>query len=235
MRNLSPVLVAAFLMTACAAEEATEIDPEGGAFEGVEEDNDPNSIMDDGKSDLPAYQVPTGLPKLVKPEIIISLQGLTVHLFDRETGFSEVYPTGVGVKGSNGRSITPTGHFRTSSNINDVWWYVARRTSPEYFHGLPFLRIDAKNSLGQNTYAMHGPVTEVLQRGYVSHGCARMARNDIIRLFWLVKGNASTPVTIQQETELDAAGAKVDVGKTAKLFAVGEQIKFGASVGPRPW
>ena len=107
-------------------------DPEQGSFEGVDEDTDPSAELDDGKSDIPRYPIPMNLPELVEPEIIVSLDGLTVHLFDRVTGFNVVYPAGVGVKNSRGRSITPTGHFKTSPNIADTWWYVARRTNPSY-------------------------------------------------------------------------------------------------------
>ena len=212
------------------------IDPEDGAGEGVAYDEEnPNAPMDDGKSDAPRYAIPTDLPQLVAPEIIVSLDGLTVHLFDRETGFQAVYPAGVGTKNSRGVSITPAGHFRTGANTADGWWFVPRRTVPEYFGGFPFLRIDAKNHVGANTYALHGPITDELIRGYVSHGCIRMRANDIIRLFWMVKKFPQIPVTIQREVERDAAGNRVDVGRTPKLWAVGERIQFGASVGARPW
>ncbi len=36
------------------------------------------------------------LPVLPSPEVVISLDGLTLHLFDRTTGFDRVYPVGVG-------------------------------------------------------------------------------------------------------------------------------------------
>ena len=62
-----------------------------------------------------------------------------------------------------------------------------------------------------------------------------MRGNDIVRIFWSVKSHPSMPVTIQREVEVDAAGKKVDVGTTPKLWAVGEPIRFGASVGPRPF
>ena len=219
----------------CASSEGSynADDPEQGSFEGVDEDNDPSAPLDDGKSDIPRYAIPTDLPQLVAPEIIVSLDGLTVHLFDRETGFQAVYPTGVGVKNSRGVSITPTGHFATGDDTKDTWWYVARRTNPEYFGGFPFLRLTIENSVGANTYALHGPITEELIRGYVSHGCMRMESDDIIDLFWMVKPHASTPVTIQKEVELDAAGNRVDVGTTPELWAPGEAITYGASVGPR--
>lgn len=220
------------VLTACADVPTSE-DPEDGSGEGVDFDEDnPNAPLDDGKSDLPRYAVPNDLPQLIAPEVIVSLDGLTVHFFDRATGFQRVYPAGVGVK-SNGRSITPIGHFATSANLMDSWWYVARRTVPDYFGGFPFLRITAKNSDGANTYALHGPITEELVRGYVSHGCVRMASDDIIRVFWMSKQHASMPVTIQREVERDAQGAKVDVGRTPKLWSVGAAIAYGTSVGPR--
>jgi hypothetical protein len=226
------------VFSACADAPIAGDDPEQGSFEGVDEDTDPTTPMDDGKSDLPRYQIPTDLPQLVSPEIIVSLDGLTVHLFDRVTGFNKVYPAGVGVKNTAGRSITPTGHFATGPDITDSWWYVARRTNPEYFGGFPFLRLTAENSDGANTYALHGPITDVLQRGYVSHGCIRMRGDDIIRIFWMVKRatyGANTPVTIQKEVERDAAGRKVDVNMTPRLYPAGSPIQFGASVGPRPY
>lgn len=234
MRTLTILFLALSMITACTDAGNDSGDPEQGSFEGVDEDADPTIPMDDGKADIPRYAIPTDLPTLVAPEIIISLDGLTVHLFDRATGFSEVYPTGVGVKNSRGVSVTPTGHFKTSPDVNDTWWFVARRTNPAYFGGFPFLRIDAKNSDGANTYALHGPITQNLIRGYVSHGCARMRSQDIIRLFWIVKKFPSTPVSIQKEVERDADGNKVDVGRAAKVWAVGQPIAFGASVGPRP-
>jgi len=231
-------LVALLSLTALAVgcTDSTMDDPEEGSGEGVDYDaENPNGVMDDGKSDAPRYTVPTDLPELVDPEIIVSLDGLTVHMFDRATGYQAVYPAGVGVKNSRGVSITPAGHFQTGENAEDPWWYVPRRTVPEYFAGLPFLRLTARNSEGANTYALHGPITATLQRGYVSHGCIRMRGQDIIRIFWLAKKHPNMPVTIQREVEKDAAGKKVDVGTTPKLWAVGDQIQFGASVGPRPW
>jgi hypothetical protein len=48
-----------------------------------------------------------------------------------------------------------------------------------------------------------------------------------------MKPHANAHVTIQKEVERDARGKVVDVGKTPALWAVGESIQFGASVGPR--
>jgi lipoprotein-anchoring transpeptidase ErfK/SrfK len=228
-------LLAAVFVVACTDVSSSD-DPEQGSEQGVDYDQDnPNANLDDGKSDAPRYVIPTDLPALQAPEIIVSLDGLTVHLFDRATGFQAVYPAGVGMKNSRGISITPTGHFKSGASSTDSWWYVPRRTVPDYFAGLPFLRTTAKNSDGANTYALHGPITAVLKRGYVSHGCIRMAADNIIRLFWMVKPHGSTPITIQKEVERDAMGRKVDVGTTPAIWDLGEQITFGASVGPRPF
>ena len=239
MRNLSALFLFSLASTAvgCAApDDATQADPEAGeGLEGVDQDEyDPAAPMDDGKSDLPRYAIPANLPTLVHPEIIVSLKGLTVHLFDVETGFSAVYPTGVGMKDSTGRSITPTGHFSTGADPTDPWWYVQRRTNPAHFGGFPFLRLTIQNSDGANTYAFHGPITQTLERGFVSHGCMRMRGEDVVKLFWMVKPVGATPVTVQQEVERDAAGKKVDVGVIPTLWAPGQTITYGASVGPRP-
>ncbi|HUS32560.1 MAG TPA: L,D-transpeptidase [Kofleriaceae bacterium] len=236
LATLLSLTVLAGIANGCADNPGVGEDPEYGSGEGVDYDEEnPNAPLDDGKSDAPRYQIPTNLPELVSPEIIVSLDGLTVHLFDRATGFSEVYPAGVGQKNSRGISITPTGHFKSGADGNDGWWYAPRRTVPDYFGGFPFLRTTARNSDGANTYALHGPITATLQRGYVSHGCVRMRGNDIVRLFWMVKKHPNTPITIQKEWERDAAGKKVDVGTNPTLWPVGAQITFGASVGPRPF
>lgn len=55
-----------------------------------------------------------------------------------------------------------------------------------------------------------------------------MRGDDIVRLFWMVKTHPNMPVTIQREIEIDAAGKKVDVGTTPKLWSVGEPIRFAA-------
>lgn len=235
LRSVLSVLLLATLVGGCAEGLDFE-DPELGSGEGVDYDaENPNAPLDDGKADIPRYPIPTDLPTLVAPEIIVSLDGLTVHLFDRVVGFSAVYPAGVGLKDSRGVSITPTGHFKTGPETSDGWWYAARRTVPEYYGGFPFLRITARNSAGHATYGLHGPITDELIRGYVSQGCVRMASDDIIRLFWMVRDFPNTPVTIQREVELDANGRRVDVGRTPALYRPGEPIRYGASVGPRPF
>jgi len=238
MRLRFPHLLPLLLTVACAAPAAdlpSDDDPQAGATEGEPFDEREDMPADWGaKFDRPApYDVPDDLPELVRPEIIVSLEGLTVHLFDRYTGFSRVYPTGVGTLGSSGRSITPTGHFATSADTSNGWWNIATRWEPAYFEGYPFLRITARNSRGYNTYGLHGPITDPLRRGYVSHGCMRMDHDDIVELFFLVNNHPSTPVTIQQEVERDATGRLIDLGTDVELWAPDERITYGASVGPR--
>jgi hypothetical protein len=229
---VSLALAVAFSLGACGGEQSQE-----DYFEGVLYDaENPNASVSGGKEDElgNVYQIPTNLPELEAPEVIVSLDGLTVHLFDRQTGFSEVYPTGVGVLNRNGFSITPTGHFTTSPDLNNEWWYIARRTVPAYFGGYPFLRFTATNGSGKNTYGIHGPITSELIRGYVSHGCVRMKGEDVVRLFYLVRKHPATPITIQREIEYDAAGIKVDLDSQVTLWGPDEEILYGDSVGPRP-
>ena len=236
-------------------------DPENQAqndyYEGVAFDEDnPDAFLGGGADDGWSYDIPTDLPTLIHPEIVVSLEGLTLHLFDRTTGFSEVYPVGVGVLGSSGRSITPTGHFATGSDTTNTWWYTARRWSPSYFGGFPFIRLTIENSRGANTYGIHGPITSELIRGYVSHGCMRMRGEDAVRVFYLIRNHPSTPVTIQQEVEIDDAGNPVDVGTYAVVETSDEPpptpeeqevicadcraeqlacVAEGVEMGQRPW
>jgi lipoprotein-anchoring transpeptidase ErfK/SrfK len=158
------------------------------------------------------------LPTLVAPEIVVSLQGRTVHLFDRETGFSVVYPAMVGYLDRDGRSVTPTGRFTTGPDVDDRWWYMERRTRPALFGGYPFLRITAKNRRGKEVYGLHGPIHHHNPgRGFMTRGCVRLAEQHILDLYEMVRRHPSTPVTIQEEVERDARGRVVDVGMTPAL------------------
>ena len=217
------MLALVFSLTACVAEEQDST-PKGG---GVLYDED-HRLEDLGtREDRPRqYEVPTWVQEtqLQEPEIIVSLDGLTVHLFDKATGFSRVYPTGVGAIGDDGKSFSPTGFFATSPNGHG-WWNIHQRFTPSYFGGFPFLRITAYNHNGSNTYGFHGPITYscpggaedcllsdrswFLERDFVSGGCMRMLPADIVELFFLVHKHFSVPVTIQQEAELDIFGQPV--------------------------
>src|SRR5690349_5616469 len=71
------------------------------------DDSDPNDLplgdrlAEDQKADgnwgaaLTCKPAPT-LPSLVSPRIVISLNGLTLHLMDPATGYDKVFPVGVG-------------------------------------------------------------------------------------------------------------------------------------------
>jgi len=111
---------------------------------------------------------------------------------------------------------------------------MARRSYPSYFGGFPFIRYDCPNENGDHTYGMHGPITRTLIRGYVSHGCTRMEGSDAQRIFELIHLHPSTPVTIQREPEIDAAGNVVDLETEVALFAPGEAIPYGESVDDPP-
>jgi len=233
--NARTTVAACWTLLGIAAGCAMPVEEQDQYFEGVAFDEEnPYAALEVGKADGTDYEMPTDVPELVAPEIIVSLDQLTLHLFDRVTGFSEVYPIGVGVLNSAGVSITPTGHFTTSPDTSDAWWYTARRKLPAYFGGYPFIRITAKNSRGSNTYGLHGPITRALIRSYVSHGCVRIGAEDVVRIFYAIRNHPATPVTIQREAERDAAGAVVDLDSEVALWAVGEIIAYGDSVGDAP-
>ena len=168
------------------------------------------------------------LPALVDPRITISLSGLTLHLFDRATGFDKVFPIGPGQieedenQPSFGESksyypvIATGGHdFALSPNTANpcrTWW-----TDPEtgeespVFAGLPFMPF-------YGPYAIHGPIDRFrapnggsLRRGYVSHGCVRLQAADILEIYGRTKTLASVPVHLQREPERLPNGARVDL------------------------
>lgn len=236
---MSMVFTAGLALAGCAVGNMEEEEiyghgetPENmAAGEGELYDENPYEPYSLGKADSPEYEIPE-IPDLVNPEIIVSLDALNILLMDRATGYSRVYPTGVGKLGSSGYSYTPVGHFATGPDTNDNWWYMASRYYPSYYDGLPFLRLTTLNSRGLATYGMHGPVTSSLIRGYVSSGCMRMAPEDIIELFWAVRNHPSTPVSIQREWIYDAIGQRVDVGSEVILWEPDEEVSYGASIGP---
>jgi hypothetical protein len=221
-------------------------EPEG---EGVAFDEQHPGADPIGKADQPkTYDVPTDLPELERPEIIVSLDGLTVHLFDRATGVSRVYPAGVGMKGSSGNSYTPRGFFRTHEDPSNYWYNIPRRYNPSYFGGFPFLRLDAENSNGNHTYGFHGPISYscpgegdcglierewFLKRDFVSHGCMRMNEDDIVDMFYMVRGHASVPVSIQRDVERDANDEAVDIDTAPTVWDEGATISYG-DCGERP-
>ncbi|RLB52838.1 MAG: hypothetical protein DRJ42_13700 [Deltaproteobacteria bacterium] len=231
------LLLIALLVTlnACAAPTAPAFegdDPEAG-LEGGAPFDDAEFDVTGGKADY-GYTRPRDLPELVNPEVRVSIDGLTTHLFDRATGFSRVYEVGLGRLGSNGRSYTPIGHFTSSAAGGASWWNIDARWSPAYYEGLPFLRISKRNRDGNYTYGFHGKVTNTLRVGYVSGGCVRMHPADIVEFYWLLKSHPGTHISIQQEVELDAAGEPVVFGSDAALYGPDQAIEYGPSVGPAP-
>jgi len=232
LRTLLPL---AALLLACSGQgdiDAPQQEGDGLAFDEEFPGTDFNP-----KADMPRqYDVPEWVlnTELVDPEVRVSLDGLSVHLFDKATGLSRVYPTGPGKLGQNsGKSFTPTGFFATSPNSAGSWWNISERFEPSYFGGFPFLRITAHNSKGWNTYGLHGPITFrcnvdvdgpcplanrewFLVHDFVSHGCMRMRAEDIVELFYLLQGHKSVPVTIQEFTEIDPSGEPISATDEAR-------------------
>jgi hypothetical protein len=183
--------------------------------------------------------LPTGLPALKDPVVVISLDGLTLHLWDRQGSFDKVYPIGPGAV-ENGKSLTPVGHFTTGPADSTAgaaddgtkvgsspwaWWYRCKMwwTDPDtkqispVYGGLPLIRLAGAPTLG---YAIHGPIDNFgapnggsLRRGYVSHGCVRMRAADIGEVYVLLHGHSHAPVTIQRAVERDDQGRAVDLAQ----------------------
>ena len=181
--------------------------------------------------------LPQGLPVLNNPAIVVSLDGLTLHLWDQGGTFDKVYAIGPGAI-ENGKSLTPVGHFTTgpadtTAGASDngavvggspwSWWYRCKmwwtdpdtkKVSPVY-GGLPLIRLAVP---GSYAYAIHGPIDGFgaanggsLRRAYVSHGCIRMRAEDIGEVYMLIHGKSHVPVTIQRAVERDDAGKAVDL------------------------
>src|SRR3954466_5382150 len=190
-------------------------------------------FTDEGKADgtwgsaLTCKTVPL-LPALKSPRIVVSLDGLTLHLVDAAGGYDKVFPVGPGAINHNqgetsfGDSLSlypvlATGQHEfaiTPSSIQPCkfWW-----TDPEtgakqpVFAGLPFLS-------WYGNYAIHGPIDNFrapsggnLRRGYVSHGCVRMEAADILEVYARIKGVAHVPVHVQREAERLSDRGEVDL------------------------
>ena len=215
---------------------------------------------DDGKADgnwgaaLTCKTAPN-LPPLPHPEIVVSLDGLTLHLFDRTTGFDKVFPIGVGAIDTKTTSLTwgeslsyyPIAAYGKNdftikpSTIQPckTWW-----TDPDtgerlpVFAGLPFMS-------WSGSYAIHGPIDNYrapsggnLRRGYVSHGCIRMEAADVLEVYARIKGATSTPVHVQREAERDPEGERVDVATPwigAECSADSDCSYTNGFCKPNPW
>jgi hypothetical protein len=173
--------------------------------------------------------IPTRTP-LTAPRITVSIAGLTLHLTDDATGFSKIYPVGVGainhhvgeVTSDKSLSLYPvlskgTQSFKiVTSQVTPckIWWTdpATGQKSP-VFAGLPFLP-------WYGAYGIHGPVTDYtaanggrLQRGFVSHGCFRMEAADVAELWAYVRKVSEVPVRVQAAIERDSTGLAVDVSQ----------------------
>ncbi len=179
-----------------------------------------------------------GFPRLADPDVVISLDGLTLHLFDRASAYDKVFPVGLGVV-KKGRTLThasdraregeywarldqpeftdkPAPEVRWAWNYRcRFWWHEpgTGRLLPVYA-GMPYIRLD---NGGLSDAGIHGPAERYterdggkLRRGYVSHGCIRMDTAGIQELYGRTSGHRF-PVRIQREVERRADGTAVDV------------------------
>lgn len=235
LRRIGLVLVAASFAAGCAADD--ELYSENGGTEDLELGE---VVGEAGARDPRQWTEATRckpipmLPALQDPEIVVSLDGLTLHLRDRAGGYDKVFPIGPGAL-ENGRSLTPTstsyptGVFYTGTNTAEVqdgrWgyyypcriWHEERGVRTPVFAGLPFIRLAGPPSAG---YGIHGPIDQFtlpsggkLRRGYVSHGCVRMAAEDIVEVYARIRSHPKTPVRIQQEVERANDGRPVDIAQ----------------------
>jgi hypothetical protein len=241
MKRLVVVCLVVALSWACG-DDASE---DGDEYSGLPEEAELGlGEVDDLKEDggwgaaLTCKAIPD-LPALVNPEVVISLDGLTLHLTDESTGFGKVFPIGPG-KIQKALSLTPTSLARpgqvfymrmdhptgaeTADSRKEVWamnyscriWWLDPDTRKKVpvFAGLPFIRLEGAPTLG---YAIHGPIDSytlpsggLLRRGYVSHGCIRMEASDVLELFARTRGR-KVPVRIQQSVERRVDGSAVDL------------------------
>lgn len=179
------------------------------------------------------------LPPLADPAIVVSLDGLTLHLIDRAGDYDRVFPIGPGAI-KDGVSLTPVstgapeGLFYTRTDVASVadgptpaqakwgwnhrcrmWWTGEDGVKVPVFAGLPFIRLTGPASTG---YGIHGPVDRYtqrdggkLRRGFVSHGCMRMESADLVEVYARIQGKR-VPVRIQKAIERGSDGRAMDTG-----------------------
>lgn len=235
MKNIpSPTLILlliSLLLISCTPPGA-EV-PQGGDPGYPEVEHLPLGEMEEAKADVSWVHAKTcktvpSLPQLQDPHVVISLNGLTLRLKDRASGFEKVFPIGIGKvnynrgettyqqslsyypilkKGTNNFTMNPS-----RSNPCTIWWY-DRQTGRNLpvFAGMPFLS-------WHGSYGIHGPISQYwipsggkLQRGYVSHGCIRMEAADILEFYGRIKTRTSVPVRVQKAIERRTDGSAVDI------------------------
>jgi hypothetical protein len=230
--RVSTLVVFLGTLTGCAVSDDTAGDDGGDPADlSVGDLGEDDSKADGNWGAALTCKTAPNLPPLPSPRITVSLDGLTLRLWDPTTGFDKTFPVGVGVIDAEPTSLTsgeslsyyPIARYAKQdfvikpSTIQPckIWW-----TDPEtgeklpVFAGLPFLS-------WSGSYGIHGPIDNYrapnggnLRRGYVSHGCIRMAGADVLEVYARIKGVASVPVHVQREPERTAAGAEVDVTPT---------------------
>lgn len=252
LRRLSlALLLVPSLLVACDDAADTEA-PEGYSDLGL-------GLVDDLKADgnwgaaTTCKPIPA-LPPLNDPMIVISLDGLTLHLFDRQGTYDRVFPIGPGAI-DKGKSLTPvsthlpTGVFYTRTEMPQgvdgptpsqavwswnhrcrMWWKDEAGRSIPVFAGLPFIRLEGPPTLG---YGIHGPIDSYpqanggkLRRGYVSHGCVRMESADLVEVYALIQGHR-TPVRVQQAVErVDDVAVDIEAKWIGQECAVDADCNF---------
>lgn len=166
------------------------VDPRLAEELSVGDTNEPGTGKDDdfrhnGEEDFSEICKPIpDLDPLNDPELVLSLDGRTLHLRDRDGDYDEVFPVGIGKIGSDGLSLTPDsgdGWFtaradaraledgatsdrrKWSWNYSCRFWSGTQYYNPSsnqqeyrsYFAGLPFIRLEGTS---RAVYGLHGPI-----------------------------------------------------------------------------
>ncbi len=81
---------------------------------------------------------------------------------------------------------------------------IANRTDPDYYRGLPFIRITSPKGNG-TAYAFHIFMGETFYRGFFSRGCLRIRQKDLQLLYEIVAngGSESIPLNIRYNVTKD--------------------------------
>jgi hypothetical protein len=166
--------------------------------------------------------------QLVAPRVILSIEGMTVHVVDEATGYDKVFPAGVGQIDTDesastfGESLSyfpivarKATKFQRASNVACKTWWTDPATGKKspVFAGLPFMPF-------YGAYAIHGPIDNYtapnggsLTRGFVSHGCFRMRSEDILEVYARIGRLPNVPVVLQREPERLSSGARADTSR----------------------
>jgi hypothetical protein len=227
VRSLSIIALVPWFL-ACASDDGAPGDDSDAGDLSVGELGESDGKADGNWGAALTCKTPPSLPRLPRPQIIVSIDGLTLRLVDKTVGFDKVFPVGVGARDTDPTSLTygeslsyyPLAAYGKQdfvikpSTIQPckTWWTdPASGEKLPVFAGLPFLS-------WSGAYAIHGPIDNYratsggnLRRGYVSHGCIRMEAADVLEVYARIKGVASVPVHVQREVERTADGPRTDV------------------------